>query len=371
MTLWLSAFSTFFSIGAAALLAALALRDARQSLPARLLIFLVASVSGVLLTSLAPPLAPPEVIWIPLRVVAAGNLVAAWWFARALFDDGLRLGAREWLAATALSAFQILYLLRDLGIGVPTVPAPWQWMGFLPPAFIVAHLIVLVLFGWRDDLVEPRRRLRPWVVGLIVAASLASLGAEWLLPHPSGATLRAAAVAAAAMLLGMALLRFSAGTLTFSEPASHASPDEDASKALSASANLATAASAAKHALSVRDQPLLEKLQHAMREDRAYLDPDLTIGSLATRLGVSEPRLRQLINRGLGHRNFANFVAQARVEAAKAALSDPRKASESILSIAMDTGFPTLATFNRAFKAITGLTPSEYRADALGRALQN
>ncbi|MFI4995652.1 MAG: helix-turn-helix domain-containing protein [Hyphomicrobiales bacterium] len=44
-----------------------------------------------------------------------------------------------------------------------------------------------------------------------------------------------------------------------------------------------------------------------------------------------------------------------------AALADPGQASVPILTIALDAGFSSIGPFNRAFKARTGQTPSEYR----------
>ena len=50
-----------------------------------------------------------------------------------------------------------------------------------------------------------------------------------------------------------------------------------------------------------------------------------------------------------------------RYEEAKAALADPSQAEVPVITIAMDAGFQSLGPFNRAFKATTGVTPSEYR----------
>jgi AraC-like DNA-binding protein len=88
---------------------------------------------------------------------------------------------------------------------------------------------------------------------------------------------------------------------------------------------------------------------------------NLTIGSLSSRLGVPEYRLQRTINQGLGHRNFPAFLNRYRLEDAKAALADPVQSDVPILTIAMDAGFQSLPPFNRAFKAETGLTPTEYR----------
>ena len=98
-----------------------------------------------------------------------------------------------------------------------------------------------------------------------------------------------------------------------------------------------------------------------MTAERAYRQDGLTIGALAQRLTLPEYRLRRLINQGLGHRNFNSFLNHYRIEEAKAALADPEQAAVPVLTIAMDTGFSSLGPFNRAFKAETGQTPSEYR----------
>jgi AraC-like DNA-binding protein len=98
-----------------------------------------------------------------------------------------------------------------------------------------------------------------------------------------------------------------------------------------------------------------------MERDRLYREPGLTIAVLALRLGVTEHRLRQVINGGLGHRNFNAFLNGYRLSDVKQALADPGQAEVPILTIALDAGFQSLGPFNRAFKADTGVTPSDYR----------
>jgi AraC-like DNA-binding protein len=98
-----------------------------------------------------------------------------------------------------------------------------------------------------------------------------------------------------------------------------------------------------------------------MAAERIYRRENLTIGTLATRLGVPEYRLRRLINQKLGYRNFNVFLNNHRIEEAKAALADPAQVEVPVITIAMDAGFQSLGPFNRAFKAMTGVTPTEYR----------
>lgn len=91
----------------------------------------------------------------------------------------------------------------------------------------------------------------------------------------------------------------------------------------------------------------------------------LTIGTLAQHLKTSEHRLRSVINQNLGYRNFTSFINEHRIAAAKQALADPAKADTQILTIAYDVGFASLGPFNRAFKAATGDSPTEFRRKAL------
>jgi AraC-like DNA-binding protein len=98
-----------------------------------------------------------------------------------------------------------------------------------------------------------------------------------------------------------------------------------------------------------------------MADERIYRHDNVTIGTLATRLAIPEYRLRRLINQRLGYRNFNVFLNEHRIAEAKAALADPTQAEVPVITIAMDAGFQSLGPFNRAFKADTGVTPTEYR----------
>jgi len=80
---------------------------------------------------------------------------------------------------------------------------------------------------------------------------------------------------------------------------------------------------------------------------------------------VPEYRLRRLINQQLGYRNFNAYLNEWRLDEAKQALSDPEQRDVPVSTIALDAGFQSLGPFNRAFKANTGLTPTEFRSQAI------
>ena len=114
------------------------------------------------------------------------------------------------------------------------------------------------------------------------------------------------------------------------------------------------------------DSALIATLQQWMARERVYRQDGLSIGALASQLKVPEYKLRRAINQGLGYRNFNAFLNRYRIDEVKAALADPAQAPVPVLTLAMDAGFQSLGPFNRAFKAETGVTPTEFRRARLG-----
>ena len=108
------------------------------------------------------------------------------------------------------------------------------------------------------------------------------------------------------------------------------------------------------------EKTIYEKLLDHMTTERPFLDPDLTIFTLAEQLKVSRHHLSQAINEQ-ARKSFHDFVNTYRVEAVKLRLEDPASSDYNILGIAMDCGFNSKATFNTTFKKLTGTTPSAYQ----------
>ena len=88
----------------------------------------------------------------------------------------------------------------------------------------------------------------------------------------------------------------------------------------------------------------------------------LPLRLLAERASLSGPYLSALFKKETG-RNLSDYLWELRLEAAKKALE---KTDRKIIDIAFDSGFGSLAQFNRVFKKRTGMSPSEHRA-ASGR----
>lgn len=105
-------------------------------------------------------------------------------------------------------------------------------------------------------------------------------------------------------------------------------------------------------------------LRQAMTNDKLYLDPEMTIDSLAARLNTSRHHVSQVINEKLG-KTYADYVADLRLEEARTRLSNPANNRFTIAAIALDSGFNSVSTFNEVFKKRYQITPSKFRDQQL------
>lgn len=280
----------------------------------------------------------------PVIALSTGNVVVFWLFTRALFDETFRLRwwhALIWGAVAVFSFVNCMWLAPASGVRPSIIAINLLALGFIVLA--VAQTIT----SWSADLVERRRRVRVFIVS--AAALYGGLNAMLQISLSGGGrteianTANSAVLAAVVAAISIAMMRVDGADLFPAAPEIQA----DAS-------DVAVVESSA-------DQKLVEALMRLMGDERIYRHDNITIGTLATKLAIPEYRLRRLINQRLGYRNFNVFLNEHRIAEAKAALADPSQAEVPVITIAMDAGFQSLGPFNRAFKATTGVTPTEYR----------
>ena len=102
------------------------------------------------------------------------------------------------------------------------------------------------------------------------------------------------------------------------------------------------------------------KMLNLLVDKKIFLDQNLTLFKLAEILKVQPNHLSQVIN-STQNQSFFNFINAYRIEAIKEIIDSNRMKNFSLLGIAFECGFNSKASFNRAFKKYTGLTPSEYK----------
>jgi len=108
---------------------------------------------------------------------------------------------------------------------------------------------------------------------------------------------------------------------------------------------------------------LKEKLLSAMQDDELFLKSDLSLVELAEHIGTTDKKLSALLNHHV-EESFYDFVNGYRVDLVKSRLLNPQYTTYSILGIALDSGFSSKASFNRVFKQVTGMSPSQYKSSS-------
>lgn len=91
----------------------------------------------------------------------------------------------------------------------------------------------------------------------------------------------------------------------------------------------------------------------------------LSLGDVATAVGLSRERLSRLFNESLGI-HFSEYLTLTRLNTAQDQL---RNSETSITEIAFASGFQSISQFNRSFLKLEGCAPSEFRARLATKAL--
>ena len=112
------------------------------------------------------------------------------------------------------------------------------------------------------------------------------------------------------------------------------------------------------------------RLLALVREDKIFLNSEITLPALAGLMNCSVNHLSQVINGGFDT-SFYDFLNAYRIEEAKRILRGRERDSRAILDIPFEVGFNTNSAFYSAFKKTTGQTPAHYRREQLKLADQD
>jgi AraC-like DNA-binding protein len=108
-----------------------------------------------------------------------------------------------------------------------------------------------------------------------------------------------------------------------------------------------------------QDKALVDKIREALEQQHAYREMGLSRASLAERLDIGEHQLSRLVNTYF-NQSFSELVNSYRISEAKQRLST--ELGTQITVIAFEVGYSSIASFNRVFRQIVGLSPTEFRA---------
>lgn len=103
------------------------------------------------------------------------------------------------------------------------------------------------------------------------------------------------------------------------------------------------------------------RLNQLITVERLFANPELTLNDLAAKLNVSPNYVSQVINTREGM-SFYDYVNTMRVMEFIIAIKLPSNQNFTLLSIAHACGFNSKTSFNRNFRKVKGISPSEYLA---------
>lgn len=120
-----------------------------------------------------------------------------------------------------------------------------------------------------------------------------------------------------------------------------------------------------KQKTSVKDktlEKLMRQLNATMQVEKPYLNPELTVATLAKTINTKPYLLTKALN-NIQLQNFNDYINTYRVEEVKTRINNPEYANQTLLAIAYDSGFNSKASFNRIVKKMTGKPPSALKVD--------
>jgi len=106
-----------------------------------------------------------------------------------------------------------------------------------------------------------------------------------------------------------------------------------------------------------------QRLIETMEKDKPYLNPQLTLDTLAREIDIHRNTLSMLINRYCGS-NYNDFINRYRIEEAKRIIdtSIKKRAFYKMWRIGAEAGFRSKSTFYRVFKRVVGCPPIKYKS---------
>ncbi|THV62444.1 helix-turn-helix domain-containing protein [Chryseobacterium candidae] len=104
---------------------------------------------------------------------------------------------------------------------------------------------------------------------------------------------------------------------------------------------------------------LFEKIESVMREKQLYKDVNFNISKLSAEIEINSSYISKSI-RAKGYPNFNNYLNMHRIECVKRLLKENDLEKVTLMYIYTDAGFSNQSTFNRVFKQMENITPSEY-----------
>ena len=284
----------------------------------------------------------------PFILVAAGGTCGIFWLvARSLFRPGKAVGALHWLLVAAIIApSAIAQVLASMPFDADLRSTLTGGLRNFQLLFGSTAMVLSAwegVNGWQAGLSQRERTLRIAYVATISGCVLLS---QAFSPPPD----------ASQMLLDLKTLIPALCALCVLLVSGFVVADRNRPPMLDA----ADSATDSRKKATTEEHALAQRIEMAVRMRSLYLQPELKVATLAQALAIPDYRVSRAICRALGYSNFNQYINRYRIEHAQKLLTE--EPERSVLAIGIDSGFGSIGPFNRTFKAVTGMTPRQYRA---------
>jgi len=108
-------------------------------------------------------------------------------------------------------------------------------------------------------------------------------------------------------------------------------------------------------------EDLKEKLLYLLEDEKIYRQNDISLEILSLKLDTTRHNTSQVINEHFGL-NFFEIINKYRINEAQLILKKDTHNNLNIIDVAYEVGFNNKVTFNKSFKKILSLTPTQYIA---------
>ena len=334
----LSNFLRLFTVAYSLWLLWVILKNEKNAVTKRYSVLLLISVAAFMGTYWKELQSIP-ILFFPLFILSVGLPFAFYLFARHIFSDEKRpLGNLSYILGGLYLLTASLYLITF----------QYRYQLFLDIAFSLSTLLLIMasyeaLSNFRSDLINARRIKRVIAIVAITIFGMITLFSFYAYEPLS---LPPILIIVAAMIHLLSLRIFFPIAVSYT--------------GVLADEHLEDPAKAGEFLIDeTKKDPILKKINTAFILMKKYRLEGMTITKLSHLINEKEYLVRKAINIKLGFSNFNQFLNHHRIEAAKQMLQE--NDDVTMQEIAYELGYSSPSAFNRAFKSLTGSTPSLYK----------
>jgi AraC-like DNA-binding protein len=290
---------------------------------------------------------------IGLGACATCNMV--WLISRALFREGRAIAFKHIAVAGVIALLIMLSKTNAFltGLDVQTNPISTFYESISEVLNLLSSTILMLSLWEALRHFKSKSRQQQWQRGIFASAFVAGLASCMVIPTFFEPNMQREIMPY--------LVMFSAILIMLSIHVVIWMQDCTIKQNLQNPANPSTAIVDTKTSTHSPDSGVISAIEALVNDKQIYLQADIKISTLAQALNMPEYKISRAIRAHYKAPNFNAFINHKRIEHAKGLMVSKEAKTWSMLVVSLESGFASVVTFNRTFKAVVGYLPSEYK----------